>query len=32
MQDAPKAVWNIPYDFVAFFPKFKTEFYCISIF
>ena len=24
MQDAPKAVWSIPYVSVAFFPKFKT--------
>ena len=29
MQDGPKAVWSIPYISVAFFPKFKTEFYCI---
>ena len=26
MQDAPKAVWSIPYVSVAFFSKFKTEF------
>ena len=33
MQDAPKAVWSIPYVSVAlFFSKFKTEFYCISFF
>ena len=32
MQDAPKAVWSIPYASVAFFSKFKTEFYCISFF
>ena len=24
MQDAPKAVWSIPYVFVAFLSKFKT--------
>ena len=28
MQDAPKAVWRIPYVSVAF-PQLKTEFYCI---
>ena len=27
MQDAPKAVWSIPY---GIFSKFKTQFYCIS--
>ena len=32
MQDAPKAVWSIPYVSVVFFSKFKTEFYCISFF
>ena len=32
MQDAPKVVWSIPYVSVAFFSKFKTEFYCISFF
>ena len=32
MQDCPKAVWSIPYVSVAFFFKFKTEFYCISFF
>ena len=32
MQDAPKPVWSIPYISVAFFPKFKTEFYSISFF
>ena len=28
MQDATKAVWSISYVSVAFFFKFKTEFYC----
>ena len=32
MQDAPKAVWSIPYVSVVFFFKFKTHFYCISFF
>ena len=32
MQDGQKAVWSIPYVSVAFFKKFKTEFYCISFF
>ena len=32
MQDAPKAVWSIPYVSLAFFSKFKTEFYFISFF
>ena len=27
-----KAVWSIPYGSLAFFSKFKTEFYCISFF
>ena len=27
-----KAVWSIPYVSVAFFSKFKTQFYCISFF
>ena len=27
MQDAPKAVWSIPYISLAFLSKFKTEFY-----
>ena len=31
MQDGRKAVWSIPYVYVAF-SKFKTEFYCISFF
>ena len=26
MQDAPKAVWNIPYISVAFFPRLRQEF------
>ena len=26
MQDAPKAVWSIPYVFVAFFPSLKQNF------
>ena len=26
MQDAPKAVWSIPYVFVAFFPSSKQNF------
>ena len=26
MQDAPKAVWSIPYVSVAFFPSFKQNF------
>ena len=26
MQDAPKAVWNIPYISVAFFPSLKQNF------
>ena len=26
MQDAPKAVWNIPYVSVAFFPSLKQNF------
>ena len=26
MQDAPKAVWNIPYVFMAFFPSLKQNF------
>ena len=32
MQDAPKAVWNIPYVSVAFFPSLKQNFiaYCSS--
>ena len=32
MQDAPKAVWSIPYIFVAFFPSLKQNFiaYCSS--
>ena len=32
MQDAPKAVWSIPYVFVAFFPSLKQNFiaYCSS--
>ena len=29
MQDASKAFWSIPYVSVAFFSKFKTEFYSI---
>ena len=32
MQDAPKAVWSIPYVSVAFYPSLKTKFYCISFF
>ena len=32
MQNGRKAVWSIPYVSVAFFSKFKTEFYCISFF
>ena len=32
MQDGRKAVWSIPCVSVAFFSKFKTEFYCISFF
>ena len=32
MQAGRKAVWSIPYISVAFFFKFKTEFYCISLF
>ena len=32
MQNGQKAVWSIPYVSVAFFSKFKTEFYCISFF
>ena len=31
MQNAPKAVWSIPYVSVDF-SKFKTKFYCISFF
>ena len=27
MQDAPKAVWSIPYVYVAFFPSLKPNFY-----
>ena len=27
MQDGRKAVWRIPYIFVAFFTKFKTDFF-----
>ena len=32
MQDAPKAVWSIPYVSVAFFPSLKQNFiaYCSS--
>ena len=26
MQDAPKAVWSIPYVFAAFFPSLKQNF------
>ena len=26
MQDAPKAIWSIPYDSVAFFPSLKQKF------
>ena len=26
MQDAPKAVWSIPYVFVSFFPSLKQNF------
>ena len=26
MQDAPKAVWSIPYDSLAFFPSLKRNF------
>ena len=32
MKDTQKAVWNIPYVYVAFVSKFKTEFYYISFF
>ena len=32
MQDAPKAVWSIPYVSVAFCTSLKTEFYCILFF
>ena len=32
MQDAPKAVWSIPYVSVAFFPSLKRQSYCISFF
>ena len=31
-KNAPKEVRSIPYVSVAFFSKFKTEFYCISFF
>ena len=32
MQDGRKPAWSIPYVYVAFFFKFKTEFDCISFF